>query len=93
MSVRIYGGEAAHGEAVFRLEPSPDDTWREIFEDGLEETLDGRVRIEGDRLIVRATSGMVHEGRLNGSWTHALELRVRATYAEWKLRRDWPPSR
>jgi hypothetical protein len=37
---------------------------------------------------VRTTPGVVHEGRLNGYWTHAVEVRVRATNAEWKRARD-----
>ena len=35
MSVAIHGDEESGGAVVFRLEASPDATWRAIFKDGL----------------------------------------------------------
>jgi hypothetical protein len=92
MSVRIYGGETADGEAVFRLEPRPSPTWRALFEDGLEDALGGRVSLDGDRLLVSVKRSMIHEGRLNGYWTGAIALLVGATNTEWKRLRDTPPA-
>ena len=77
--VRIYGGEHGNGEAVFRLEPSPDEVWRAIFEDGLERAVRDRVRLNGDRLVVQATKpSWFTKAGLNGYWTNLLNLDVRA---------------
>jgi hypothetical protein len=91
VSVSMLCDHVQAGEAVLRLEPPPDETWRGIFDDGLEEALGGRVRLTGDRLVVRTKPSMIHEGRLNGWWTNALGLRVRAANVGWRRQRDHPP--
>jgi hypothetical protein len=85
--VQMLFDHVENGEAVLRLEPSPDPVWREVFADTFAD-LAGRVRLEDDRLFLRVTPKMVHEGRLNGWWVHALSARVQATNAEWRRRRD-----
>jgi hypothetical protein len=85
--VQLLFDRVENGEAVLRLDPPPDEVWRDVFSETFAD-LAGRVRLQGDRLMLRVTEGMLHEGRLNGFWVQALNLRVRATNAEWKRARD-----
>ncbi|MGH3042622.1 MAG: hypothetical protein ACREJR_04200 [Candidatus Rokuibacteriota bacterium] len=88
MSVQVLFDRVEAGEAVLRLEPSPDELWRKLFEEGLADAVAHRVRLAGDRLLVEATPKMLRDGRLNGAWTDVLALRVQAANEEWKRRRD-----